>query len=45
MAEVTGMTPYRINQEIAKEVDDFSREALARIKVAESVAADASAFA
>lgn len=41
MAEVTGMTPFRINKEIAKEVDEFSQEALARIQVAEGVADNA----
>ena len=41
MAEVTGMTPARIIQEINTEVGDFSREARARIQVAEGVAGNA----
>lgn len=41
MAEVTGMTPARIIQEINTEVGDFSREARARIQVAEGVADNA----
>ena len=41
MAEVTGMTPARIIQEINTEVSDFSREARARIQVAEGVAGNA----
>lgn len=45
MAEVTGMTPARIIQEINTEVGDFSREARARIQVAEGVAGNADAKA